>query len=55
MAPPPRTSTAGGFPIAVGALGGTAIGVYLGQPSIGFLGGIAVGVAIALLIWWRER
>ncbi|WP_294196357.1 hypothetical protein [uncultured Sphingomonas sp.] len=55
MAPPPRSPSAGGFPIAVGALGGTAIGLYAGQPSIGFLVGTAAGVALALLIWWRDR
>ena len=55
MAPPPRTPSAGGFPIAIGALGGTAIGLYAGQPSIGFLAGIAAGVVLAVLIWWRER
>ncbi|KTT72349.1 hypothetical protein NS334_09305 [Sphingomonas endophytica] len=55
MAPPPRTPSAGGFPIAVGALGGTAIGLYTGQPSIGFLVGLAAGVALAVLIWWRDR
>lgn len=55
MAPPPRSPSAGGFPIAVGALGGTAIGLYVGQPSIGFLVGTAAGVALALLIWWRDR
>ncbi|MEG8038069.1 hypothetical protein QP166_01425 [Sphingomonas sp. LR60] len=51
----PRNPSAGGFPIAIGALGGTAIGLYAGQPSIGFLAGIAAGVALAVLIWWRER
>jgi hypothetical protein len=55
MAPSPRSPSAGGFPIALGALGGTAVGLYTGQPSIGFLAGLAVGVALALLIWWRDR
>ncbi|MEH3102406.1 MAG: hypothetical protein PGN12_00685 [Sphingomonas phyllosphaerae] len=55
MAPPSRNTSAGGFPIAIGALGGTAIGLYAGQPSIGFLAGIAAGVTLAVMIWWRER
>jgi len=55
MAPSPRSPSAGGFPIALGALGGTALGLYTGQPSIGFLAGLAAGVVLALLIWWRDR
>lgn len=55
MKVPPRNPSAGGFPIAAGALGGTAIGLYAGQPTIGFLAGLALGAAIAVAIWWRER
>lgn len=55
MTVPPRNPSAGGFPIAAGALGGTAIGLYAGQPTIGFLAGIALGAVIAVAIWWRER
>ncbi len=51
----PSSPVAGGFPIAAGALLGTAVGVALRQPSIGLLAGIAIGSAIALLIWLRDR
>jgi len=50
--PPPA---AGGALIALGALGGAAIGFLLGQATPGFLVGTAAGVAAALLIWWRGR
>lgn len=46
---------AGGFPIAVGSIGGTAVGVALRQPTLGFLAGLALGIAIALAVWLRDR
>jgi hypothetical protein len=56
MTTPQRPSpVAGGFPIAIGALGGTVVGVIMRQPSIGFLSGLGLGVTIALAIWWRDR
>ncbi|MEH3047051.1 hypothetical protein [Sphingomonas adhaesiva] len=51
----PKNPTAGGFPIAIGALGGTIVGLVARQPTIGFLSGLALGCLIAALIWWRER
>ncbi|MDB5695448.1 MAG: hypothetical protein JWN21_991 [Sphingomonas bacterium] len=51
--PAHRPPAAGGFPIALGAIGGAAIGFMLGQPTLWFLGGTATGIVIALLIWWR--
>lgn len=51
----PSSTTAGGAPIALGAIGGAAIGFATGQATLWFLGGLALGVAIALLIWWRGR
>ncbi len=51
----PRSPIAGGFPIAAGALLGTAVGVALRQPTIGFLGGLALGGVLALAIWLRDR
>jgi hypothetical protein len=29
--------------------------VILGQPSIGFLAGTGTGIAIAVLLWLRDR
>ena len=47
--------SAGGMPIAIGAIGGAAVGFVFGQATPGFLIGIALGIAIALGIWWRGR
>ena len=46
---------AGGFPIAIGAIGGTAIGVAIGQVTIGFLAGLAAGIVAAVAIWLLGR
>jgi len=46
---------AGGFFIALLAIGGVFIGGFMGQPSIGLLAGVALGVAIAVALWWKER
>lgn len=50
-----RSPSAGGAPIALGAIGGAAIGFLRHQPTAWFLGGLAAGIAVALLIWWRGR
>lgn len=55
MPTPPSSPAAGGFPIALGAIGGTMVGLAAGQPTIGFLGGLALGIAIAIAIWLRDR
>lgn len=56
MARSPQNSNAGGgAAIAVGAIAGPVIGLYAGQPSIGFLVGIATGSAIAVLLWLSRR
>lgn len=54
MATTPSTS-AGGAPIALGAIAGAAIGFVRHQPTAWFLGGLAVGIMVALLVWWRGR
>lgn len=53
--PAHRPSAAGGFPLALGAIGGAATGFAVGQPTLWLLGGTAAGVAVALLVWWRSR
>lgn len=50
-----RSPSAGGVLIAIGAIGGTIAGLIGREPTIGFLAGTAIGVAVALLIWWRDR
>ena len=49
------STSAGGAPIAFGAIGGAAIGFVQHQPTIWFLGGLTAGIVLALLIWWRGR
>lgn len=50
-----RTTLAGGFPMAAGALIGAAWGIRVHQPSAGLVIGFAVGSAIAALIWVVNR
>ena len=52
---PKKAGMAGGFFIAAGLLGGTIIGVYVGQASVGMVTGLALGVAAALLVWFLDR
>lgn len=53
--PAHRPPAAGGLPLALGAVGGAALGFVLGQPTLLFLAGLALGALVALLIWWRGR
>lgn len=48
-------SAAGGVLVAIGAIGGAAIGFIVRQPTLWFLGGITVGALAAIAIWWRGR
>lgn len=50
-----QSSRAGGFLIALSTLAGTAIGVAVGQPSLGILAGTGIGAGLALLLWLRDR
>ena len=52
---PPRRPTGAGGPFVLLLFAGVAIGVWRGQPTIGFLGGAAAGIALALILWWRQR
>lgn len=45
--------SAGGALIALGALGGAAIGFLIGEATPGFLIGLTLGVAASLAIWWQ--
>lgn len=47
--------SAGGAFIAMGAIGGAAIGFVLDQTTIGFLAGTALGVGVSILIWLSHR
>lgn len=51
----PRPNAAGGALIALFMLGGAAVGFALGQATPGFLIGTAIGVAVAVLVWLRDR
>jgi len=42
---------AGGVLIAIGAVGGAVVGLFLGEPSKGFLLGIGAGIGMAIAIW----
>jgi hypothetical protein len=51
----PRSSAGGGALLALGAIGGAAIGFVLREPTFWFLIGLAVGALGALLVWLRNR
>ena len=50
-----QRSPAGGSLIALGAIGGAALGFVMRQPTLYFLAGVTLGTLAALLIWWRGR
>lgn len=52
---PSRPPVAGGFPIIVCILAGSAAGFVYRQPTIGFFIGAAIGIAIAVALWLRDR
>lgn len=53
--PPRKTPLAGGFVIAIGAIGGAIYGGIRHQPTIGLLAGIAIAVVISILLWLASR
>ena len=55
MAAKSNAPLAGGFLLCLSLLAGALIGVFLGQPSIGFLVGVGVGLALVILIWLVDR
>ena len=46
---------AGGFLLCLCLLAGALIGVFLGQPTIGFLAGAGIGLALLVVLWLVER
>ena len=54
--PDPRPgSAAGGSLLALAIVAGAAIGIAMGQPTIGALSGLGVGILLFLLIWLVGR
>lgn len=50
-----KNPTGAGAIIALLILAGTIIGGLMGQPSIGLIAGAASGIAIAVLLYLRDR
>lgn len=50
-----KNPTGAGAILALTILGGTILGGMMGQPSIGLLVGTGLGIAVALLLWVKER
>ena len=55
MAAKSTVPLAGGFLLCICLLGGTLIGAFLGQSSIGFLVGAGTGLLLLALVWVRDR
>ncbi len=54
--PTPRKNAAGGgVLIALGSIIGAFAGVTMGESTRGFFLGTAIGVALAVLLWLRDR
>lgn len=53
--PPSKRPRSAGALLALAIMAGTIIGIFMGQPSIGFLGGLGIGVAIAVAVWLADR
>jgi F0F1-type ATP synthase assembly protein I len=46
---------AGGALLAASIIGGTIVGVIIGQPSAGIVGGTGVGLFLLLILWLVGR
>jgi uncharacterized membrane protein len=55
MAPDRKAPRSGGVLLALSLLAGALIGVFAGQPSIGFLAGAGIGVVLLTLVWLLDR
>ena len=51
----PSSPIAGGSLLALSIFAGVIIGAAFGQSSLGFVVGLAIGIAIAVLIWLKDR
>ena len=49
-----KTPMAGGFGIAIGAVGGSLIGAHYGQMSFGLIAGLAAGTVLAAIVWYLD-
>lgn len=52
---PRRSNAAGGSLLALAVVGGAAIGIATGQPTIGALAGLGVGLLLVLIVWLAGR
>ena len=52
---PDRPRLGGGIFLAIGPLAGAAIGMALGEPSLGLLAGLGAGALLALALWLARR
>lgn len=50
-----QPTAAGGFFLIIAILAGFAAGAYGGQPLLGSIAGTLVGIAIAVVVWLRDR
>ena len=55
MAPDRKAPRAGGVLLALSLLAGALIGIFAGQPSIGFLAGAGTGLVLLTLVWLLDR
>lgn len=55
MATDRKATRSGGALLALSLLAGALIGVFAGQPSIGFLAGAGIGLILLTLIWLLDR
>ncbi len=52
---PRRSSAAGGSLLAFAIVTGAAVGVAMGQPTIGAIAGLAAGLLLVLIVWLAGR
>jgi len=50
-----KAPRAGGALLALSLLAGALIGVFVGQPSVGFLAGAGIGLLLLTLVWLLDR